>query len=141
MWPDWNFLVAKPGAQNHLQIDDRSIESGQKMNRGTPAIFQLRLIGNPPFARKYGNAQDRRKDDLREAGMQNGKPVVQQLDDDLTPENRLHGDSANGNRAKPSQPGPLFFRPHKDFQNERKSPQSARDHPMGVLGESTSDPR
>jgi len=106
--------VAKPGAQNHLQIDDRSIESGQKMNRGTPAIFQLRLFGDPPFARKHSNAKDRRKHDLREASMQNRKPVMQQLDDDLAPKNRLHNDPANCYRAKPSQPRALLLRPDKD---------------------------
>ena len=91
--PHGNVFVAETGAEDDLEKDDHGVDDGQGVNRRRAGVFDLRLIGKPPAAGKYGNAQQRGENDLSEAGVHHRQPVMQQLADDFPAENGLREDA------------------------------------------------
>src|SRR2546426_783607 len=69
--------------------------------------------------------------------MDDRQPITQQPDNDLPSKNGLRHHPADGNHAKPAQPGALFFCPDQQCQNEGEDSQTKRYYTVGELEEAT----
>src|SRR5438477_11396768 len=106
MRPDRSVLVAKTRTKKNLQENHARVEYRKRVDGNPVVVFQNFMRFSPPFARKYCQAQNRAKHDLRKARVQHWQPVMEQTPYHFAAENGLRDNTTHRGYGKPTQPPP-----------------------------------
>jgi len=131
--------VAKAGTRENLNEDDERVEGNNGVNRRGAAVFVLGEVLHPPTAGEESDADEDDENELSGAGMHDGKPVMEELQDSEAAENALENNATDRDEAEIANGGAFVVAPKERGENDNEQTEGRSDEAMRVFESDAAD--
>jgi hypothetical protein len=125
--------VTKASADEYLKKDEEGVERDDGVDGREGVVSVLRKIPHVPVTGQKGDADKQHKDDFRGAGVKDGKPVVEELEDGEPSENALENHATESSKAEIANRGTLIVAPQENGQDDDEKTQGGGDEAMRMF--------